>query len=96
MFDILGYMAHTCFMSYKVTVQENGRVVLPAAFRKALGLARGERHQLMLDIVDGQGVIRTELDQVRTIQARFRRLRTDTPATDDLSTMRREESRNEI
>lgn len=82
-------------MTYKVTVQENGRVVLPSAFRKALGLTRGQRHQLMLDIVDGQGVIRTEFDQVRDLQTRFRHLRTKTQGADELSALRRAEAQSE-
>ena len=49
----------------------------------------------MLEIVDGQGVIRTELDQVRNLQNRFRRLRTKTEAADELSLLRREEARSE-
>jgi len=85
-------MTYILIMSYKVTVQENGRVVLPSAFRKALGLARGERHQLILDVVDGQGVIRTELDQVRDLQTRFRRLRKDIHGADELAEMRRAEA----
>ena len=88
-------MAHMSFMPYKVTVQENGRVVLPAAFRRALGLERGERHQLVLDIVDGQGVIRTELDQLRALQSRFQRLRTSEEGADDLARARRAEAKRE-
>lgn len=82
-------------MTYKVTVQENGRVVLPAAFRRALGLARGERHQLVLDIVDGKGVIRTELDQVHALQSRFRRFRKDEQGADSLGRVRRAEAERE-
>jgi|GEM_PF-3203646 len=76
-------------MTHRVTVQENGRVVLPAAFRKALGLEKGRRHQLLLDIVEGQGVIRTELDQVRDLQSRFKPLRRDESAADELKRTRR-------
>jgi len=79
-------------MPYRVTVQENGRVVLPAMFRKALGLEKGRRHQLLLEIVDGQGVIRTELNQVRDLQSRFKSLRRDESAVDELERTRRREA----
>ena len=82
-------------MAFKVTVQENGRVVLPAAFRRALGHGRGERHQLVLDIVDGQCVICTESDQVRSLQSRFQRLRKDEEAADSLARTRRSEAARE-
>ena len=82
-------------MPHRVTIQENGRVVLPAAFRAALGLKKGQRHQLILDVVDGQGVIRTELDQVRALQSRFHRLRTDEEGADSLARVRRSEADRE-
>jgi AbrB family looped-hinge helix DNA binding protein len=82
-------------MAHRVTVQENGRVVLPAAFRKALGLVKGRRHQLVLEVVEGQGIIRTELDQVRDLQARFSKLRNDTAGADELIAERRAEVRSE-
>ena len=83
-------------MTYKVTVQENGRVVLPAAFQEgSRSSARAQRHQLVLDIVDGHGVIRTELDQLRDIQARFSKYRTDIEAADELSERRRIETASE-
>ena len=67
-------------------------MVFPAAFRAALGLKKGQRHQLILDVIDGQGVIRTELDQVRALQSRFRRLRTDEEGADSLARVRRAEA----
>ena len=82
-------------MAHRVTIQENGRVVLPAAFRTALGLKKGQRHQLILDVIDGQGVIRTELDQVRALQSRFRRLRADEEGADTLARVRRAEAAQE-
>ena len=82
-------------MAHRVTIQENGRVVLPAAFRSALGLKKGQRHQLILDVVDGQGVIRTELDQVTALQSRFQHLRTDEEGADTLAHVRRAEAQTE-
>ena len=82
-------------MTHRVTIHENGRVVLPVAFREQLGLEKGRRHQLLLEIVDGKGVIRTELDQVRDLQALFREFRTDVEAADELIASRRAEARVE-
>ena len=81
-------------MTYRVTVQENGRVVLPAAFRRALGLTKGARHQLLLDVVDGRGMIRTELDQVEALQSHFGRFREAEQGADALAKQRRAEARN--
>ena len=80
-------------MAHRVTIHENGRVVLPIAFREQLGLEKGRRHQLVLEVVDGKGIIRTELDQVRDLQSRFRKLRSDVEGADDLALQRRAEAR---
>lgn len=78
----------------RVRINENGRVVIPAAFRKALGIRRGD-----------EVVLRIEDDELRitTLQRRIARARRlvrkhvkpGTSLVDELIAERREAARNE-
>ena len=78
----------------RLRVNENGRVVIPAAFRRALGINAGD-----------EGVLRMEDDELRitTLKRRLERaqrlvrkhVKPGTSLVDELIAERREEAKNE-
>jgi AbrB family looped-hinge helix DNA binding protein len=54
----------------RLRVNENGRVVIPAAFRKALGIEAGD--EVVLRIQDGELRITTQQSRIQRAQRRAR------------------------
>jgi AbrB family looped-hinge helix DNA binding protein len=79
----------------KVRLSSNGRIVIPAEMRKALGVKPGET--ILLEVEDG--VLRMESFQsrVRHIQAEFAKyIKPGVLLSDELIADRREEARREM
>lgn len=73
---------------------KGGRLVIPAAYRKALGIVPGD--ELIVILEEGELRILTPLQAVRRAQAMVRRYVPEgTPLVDELLTDRREESARE-
>lgn len=53
-------------MDHRVTIGEGGRIVIPAAIRKKLGVKEGDR--LMLQECDGQVTLISPMQALRTLQ----------------------------
>lgn len=82
-------------MSMRTThLSKEGRVLIPAAMRRALGFRPGEA--LTVSVVDGEVRIARRLDAIRGMQQRLAHLRDPTqPAVDTLLRERRREADNE-
>ncbi len=81
--------------SAKATLAANGRVVIPAAIREAMGLEPGEN--LVLDVVDGILRIEPYRARIRRIQKEFAHLiRPGILASDELIAERRQEAQLEM
>jgi len=75
-------------------INENGRVVIPASFRKALGLKAGD--EVVLRIEDDELRISTQQNRVRRAQRRAQQyLRRGTSVVDELLAERREAAKRE-
>jgi len=75
-------------------VNENGRVVIPASFRKALGINVGD--EIVLRIEDDELRITTLKRRIERAQRLVRRhVKPDTSLVDELIAERREAARNE-
>ena len=80
--------------SAKATLAANGRIVVPAAIREAMGLEPGEN--LILDVVDGILHIEPYRARIRRIQKEFAHLiRPGILASDELLAERRQEAQLE-
>lgn len=78
----------------RLRVNENGRVVIPASFRKALGINVGD--EIVLRIEDGELRITTLRRRVQRAQRLIRKhVKPGTSLVDELIAERREASRNE-
>jgi AbrB family looped-hinge helix DNA binding protein len=78
----------------RVRVSQNGRVVIPASFRKALGINVGD--ELLLRIRDDELRITTQQRRIQSAQRRARRyLKAGTSLVDELLAERREAAKNE-
>ena len=78
----------------RIRVNENGRVVIPAAFRKALGIKPGD--ELTLRIEDDELRIATMRGRIKRAQRWIRRyVKPGVSLVDKLIAERREASRNE-
>jgi AbrB family looped-hinge helix DNA binding protein len=78
----------------RLRVNENGRVVIPAAFRKALGINVGD--EVVLRIEDNELRITTMKHRIERAQRLVRRhVKQDTSLVDELIAERREAARNE-
>jgi AbrB family looped-hinge helix DNA binding protein len=78
----------------KSRINENGRIVVPAVIRKAMGLKLGDSVVLSLE----EGVLRIEpqLAKIRRIQGEFKAFANPASlASDELIAERREEARSE-
>jgi AbrB family looped-hinge helix DNA binding protein len=75
-------------------VNENGRVVIPAAFRKALGIEVGD--EVVLRIQDDELRITTQQRRIQRAQRRARQyVKPGTSLVRELLAERREAARNE-
>jgi AbrB family looped-hinge helix DNA binding protein len=75
-------------------VNENGRIVIPASFRKALGIRTGDEG--ILRIEDDELRITTRRRRLQRVQQLVRkRVKVDTSLVDELLAERREAARNE-
>jgi AbrB family looped-hinge helix DNA binding protein len=78
----------------RLRVNENGRVVIPASFRKALGINAGD--EVVLRIQDDELRITTQQHRIRRAQRRAQRcLKPGTSLVDELLAERREAARRE-
>ena len=57
--------------THRTTLGENGRIVIPAAYRKVLGIKKGDGLVLRLD--DGEVRINSAVRELRRTQEEFRR-----------------------
>jgi AbrB family looped-hinge helix DNA binding protein len=78
----------------RLRVNENGRVVIPASFRKALGINIGD--EIVLRIEDDELRITTLKRRIERAQRLVRRhVKPSTSLVDELIAERREAARNE-
>jgi len=78
----------------RTRVSQNGRIVIPAAFREALGINEGDEVVLRLD--DKELRITTKQLRIRRAQERARRyLKPGTSLAKELIAERREEAKRE-
>jgi AbrB family looped-hinge helix DNA binding protein len=78
----------------KVKVNENGRVVIPASFRKALGIEAGD--EVILRLEDDELRMTTMERRVRAAQRRARKyLKPGVSLVDELIAERREAAKRE-
>jgi AbrB family looped-hinge helix DNA binding protein len=87
-------MEHAMFDEVRARISQNGRVVIPAAFRKALGV--DDVDELVLRLQDGEVLITTLQRRIRRAQERARRyLKPGTSPVDELLKERREAANRE-
>lgn len=78
----------------RVRINENGRVVIPAAFREALGIKPGD--EIILRFEDDELRITTMKRRIERAQRRARRyLKPGVSLVDELLAERREETKRE-
>ncbi|MGB7556799.1 MAG: AbrB/MazE/SpoVT family DNA-binding domain-containing protein [Candidatus Korobacteraceae bacterium] len=78
----------------RVRVNENGRIVIPAAFRKALGIEAGD--EVVLSIQDDELRITTQQRRIQRARRRARQyVKSGTSLVDELLAERREAAKNE-
>ena len=78
----------------KARISENGRIVIPAAFRKAMGLKGGDTVTLSLD--DGGLHIQTQRQRIARAQAMVREfIGSERSLADELIAERRQEAKRE-
>ncbi len=78
----------------RLRVNENGRIVIPAAFRKALGIEIGD--EVVLRLQEDELNITTQQRRVQQAQQRARKyLKPGTSLVDELLHERREAARRE-
>ena len=78
----------------RVRVSQNGRVVIPASFRRALGIKVGD--EVLLRVRDDELRITTQQRRIQRAQRRSRRyLKPGVSLVDELSAERREAAKHE-
>ena len=78
----------------RLRVNENGRIVIPASFRKALGIEIGD--EIVVRLHNGELSITTQQQRIRQAQQRARKyLKQGTSLVDELLAERREAARRE-
>jgi AbrB family looped-hinge helix DNA binding protein len=79
----------------RLRVNENGRVVIPAAFRKALGIKVGD--EVVLRVQDGELRITTQQSSIQRAQRRARQyVKPGTSLVDELLAERSHAAENRI
>ena len=78
----------------RTRVSQNGRIVIPASFRKTLGIKAGD--EVLLRLQDHELRITTQQRRIQQAQRRARRyVKPGTSVVDELLAERREAARNE-
>jgi AbrB family looped-hinge helix DNA binding protein len=78
----------------RLRINENGRVVIPASVRKALGVETGD--EIILEREDDDFRITTQQRRIRRAQRRARRyVKSGTSLVEELLAERREAAKNE-
>jgi AbrB family looped-hinge helix DNA binding protein len=77
----------------RVTINKQGRIVIPVALRKALGVKPGD--ELVARVKDGQLVLETRDALLDRIQARFAHIPRERSLVDELIAERREQAQRE-
>ena len=77
----------------KVNVGPQGRIVIPAGMRRALGIGRGD--VLVARVEDGRVVLEKRDDVLARVQRRFEGMPEGVSLADELIRERREEARRE-
>src|ERR1035437_3500351 len=73
-------------------INQNGRIVIPAALRRQMGLKAGD--SVLMEVEDGILRLETHLARIRRIQREFAQyIRPGVLASDELIAERREEAR---
>jgi len=81
--------------NFTARVNENGRIVIPADIRKAMGLKPGD--SVVMRLEDGVLMIESHLARIRRIQEEFKRYaKPGVLMSDELIADRREEARREM
>jgi AbrB family looped-hinge helix DNA binding protein len=87
-------MESAMFDEVRARVSKNGRIVIPAAFRKALGVDDGD--ELVLRLQDDEVLVTTLQRRIRRAQERARRyVKPGTSPVDELLKERREAAKRE-
>ena len=72
----MGKMPDTCRQQFNATVADDGRVVIPAALREALGIA-GQRAEVFFELRGNQVTLTTRMRELRRAQDRIAGDRSD-------------------
>jgi AbrB family looped-hinge helix DNA binding protein len=81
-------------ISAKARLNDNGRIVIPAAIRQEMGFAPGDT--LLMDVEDGVLRIESYPARIRRVQQEFAKyVKPGVLASDELIAERREEARRE-
>jgi len=92
--DVISGKNMTIDTEARLRVNENGRVVIPAAFRKALGINAGD--EVVLRMEDDELRITTLKRRLERAQRLVRKhVKPGTSLVDELIAERREEAKNE-
>ena len=87
-------MAGTMTKEVRIRVGQSGRIVIPAAFRRALGIAVGD--QVVVRLQDGELRITTKRQRILRAQARAGRyIKPGVSVVDELLAERRREAERE-
>lgn len=85
---------HDTDLEARAQLNANGRIVIPAEFRKALGIAAGD--EVLLRLHDGELRVITQQGRVQRAQQRARKyLKPGTSLVDQLFAERREVAKHE-
>ena len=90
----MGKMPDTCRQQFNATVADDGRVVIPAALREALGIA-GQRAEVFFELRGNQVTLTTRMRELRRAQDRIAGIAQTGPklASDELIEDRRADAR---
>jgi AbrB family looped-hinge helix DNA binding protein len=77
----------------RTRVVDGGRLIVPASFRKALGLEKGDT--VLMELRGDELVVRPARSALRRLQAQLRPFKTEVSVVDELIAERRAEARRE-